>query len=146
VRVGLTKLLAKSINESHLNNFATTGGSMKKIFLLFLGIAVSLSFSIVAMAAAVNPVGKWELVRVETADGKVKPLTSKSEMGGAEFFKDKTVLFSDGLKGEWSLSGSGGLKIVLQEFLEITGEFKDSLLRLSTAVNPDEILIMKKLQ
>ena len=119
---------------------------MKKIFLLFLGIAVSLSFSIVAMAAAVNPVGKWELVRVETADGKVKPLTSKSEMGGAEFFKDKTVLFSDGLKGEWSLSGSGGLKIVLQEFLEITGEFKDGLLRLSTAVNPDEILIMKKLQ
>jgi hypothetical protein len=49
------------------------------------------------MASAANLVGKWELVRVETAEGKSKPLPLKPQMGGAEFFKDKTVLFSDGL-------------------------------------------------
>jgi len=96
------------------------------------------------MAFAANLVGKWELVRVETADGKSKPLPPKPKMGGAEFFKDKTVLFSDGLKGEWSISPDGSLKIILMEFLEMNGKIQGNFLRLSNMVDPDEILVLKK--
>jgi hypothetical protein len=118
--------------------------SMQKIALLLLCIAISLSTFTASMASAANPVGKWELVRVETADGKSKPLPMKPKMGGAEFFKDKTVLFSDGLKGEWSISEDSSLKIVLMEFLEMNGEIRGDFLRLSTMVDPDEILVLKK--
>jgi hypothetical protein len=118
--------------------------SMHKIALLLLCIAMSLSSFTAAMASAADPVGKWELVRLETADGKSKPLPPKPKMGGAEFFKDKTVLFSDGLKGEWSTAADSSLKIVLMEFLEMNGEIRGDLLRLSTMVDPDEILVLKK--
>ena len=117
---------------------------MQKISLLLFCIAISLSTFTASMASAANLVGKWELVRVETADGKSKPLPLKPKMGGAEFFQDKTVLFSDGLKGEWSISEDSSLKIVLMEFLEMNGEIRGDFLRLSTMVDPDEILVLKK--
>jgi hypothetical protein len=117
---------------------------MKKISLVFLCIAISLSVFTASMAFAANFVGKWELVRVETAAGKIKPLPPKPKKGEVEFFKDKTVLFSDGLKGEWSISEDGGLKIILMEVLEVNGELQGDLLRLSNMVNPDEILVLKK--
>ena len=96
------------------------------------------------MAWAADFVGKWELVRVEDAQGKVKPHPPKPKMGGAEFFKDKTVLFSDGLKGEWSVSEGGGFTIILMEFLEMSGAIQGDLLKLSTMVDPNEILVLKK--
>jgi len=117
---------------------------MRKISALILCIAISLATVNASMAAAADLVGKWDLVRVETAAGKSKPLPAKPKMGGAEFFKEKTVLFSDGLKGEWSIAADGSLKIVLMEFLELTGELKGDFLRLSNMVNPDEILVLKK--
>ena len=51
-------------------------------------------------------IGKWDLIRLEHPDGKPKPYTGppKAQMGGAEFFPDKTVVFSDGMKGEWTLA------------------------------------------
>jgi hypothetical protein len=115
---------------------------MNTISRLILGIAISLSIITASLASTADPVGKWELVRVETADGKSKPLPAKPKMGGAEFFKNKTVLFSDGLKGEWSISADGSLSVVLMEFLEMPGTIQGDLLRLS--VDPDEILILKK--
>lgn len=38
------------------------------------------------------------------------------------------------------------LKIVLMEFLEMNGEIRGDFLRLSTMVDPDEILVLKKQQ
>jgi hypothetical protein len=115
---------------------------MRIVSSLLLCFVISFSIITVSLASAANLVGKWDLVRVETADGKSKPLPPKPKMGGAEFFKDKTVLFSDGLKGEWSISQDGSLSIVLMEFLEMPGTIQGDLLRLS--VDPDEILILKK--
>ena len=117
---------------------------MKKISLLVLCLAISLSIITASMAAAASPVGKWELVRVETADGKIKPHPAKPKMGGAEFFANKTVLFSDGLKGVWSISEGGGFKIILMEFLEMNAEIRGDLLRVM--VDPEEILVLKRVQ
>lgn len=117
---------------------------MKKISLFLLIISINLLILSPLKAATVNIVGKWDLVRVETANGKSKPLPSKPKMGGAEFFEDKTVVFSDGLKGEWTVSTNGSLKIVLMEFLEMSGAVQGDLLKLSTMVDPDEILVLKR--
>jgi hypothetical protein len=117
---------------------------MKKIALLLLIISINLLIFSPLKAAPVNLVGKWDLVRVETADGKSKPHPSKPKMGGAEFFKDKTVVFSDGLKGVWTVSTDGSLKIVLMEFLEMSGVVQGDLLKLSTMVDPDEVLVLKR--
>jgi hypothetical protein len=115
---------------------------MKIVSWLLLGCLISFSIQTASLASAADPVGKWELVRVETADGKSKSLPAKPKMGGAEFFKDKTVLFSDGLKGEWSIGADGSLRVILMEFLEMSGAIQGDFLRLS--VDPDEILILRK--
>ena len=117
---------------------------MKKRWMILLCAAISLLTIASSMAWAADIVGKWELVRVENAQGKVKPHPPKPKMGGAEFFKDKTVLFSDGLKGEWSVSEGGGFTIILMEFLEMSGAIQGGLLKLSTMVDPNEILVLKK--
>ncbi len=120
---------------------------MKKISILLVGMAVCFLI-ITAFGEAADIIGKWELVRLEYADGKPKPYTGppKSKMGGAEFFPDKTVVFSDGMKGEWTLAADGKLKVVLMGVVDMDGTFQGDLLKLRTEVGPEQVLVLKKLK
>jgi hypothetical protein len=123
------------------------GVLMKKIAVLLTIVAISLLAllaAIVSSESAPSVIGKWELVRVEYADGKSKPQPSKPKMGGAEFFNDKTVAFSDGLKGEWTTLPDGRINIILMGFLEMFGSMQGDLLKLYTEVDPNEIMVLKK--
>lgn len=118
---------------------------MKKIVLLSIIMAISVMIlSSLLEAGPVNIVGKWDLIRVENAAGKPQPLPPKPKMGGAEFFKDNTVMFSDNLKGQWTISADGNLNIVLMQFVEMTGAIQGDILKLTNEVNPDEVLVLKK--
>ena len=118
---------------------------MKRLAIFLMCAAIILLTTTSSGVSSPNIIGKWELVRLEYADGKIKPHdASKPKMGGAEFFNDKTVLFSDGLKGEWTISGDGSLKIILMGVLEMFGSIKGDILKLHTMVDPNEILVLRK--
>jgi len=116
---------------------------MQKTFVALIGCIISLLIIVSSSQAAPNLVGKWEMIRVEYLDGKGKP-PQKPKMGGAEFFQDQKVMFSDGLSGEWTTLPDGRLKITLMGIMEMFGSFEGDLLKLFTEINPNEIMVLKK--